>query len=356
MLYELPKAEKSRPRGKFLPVLFLKLTLILWALTAHTPVARAQSSGFAGTDGKISGTILSQGDDRTLGQIAVGLKSQSLGIFRSVLTDYDGNFEVRNLPAGTYEIVVEESGYEPLQTKAQLESSSLKLVLHLKLSQWLQARRSRYTVSVRELKIPSKAREELRKGLDRMAKNDLAGGLSHFQKATEACPGYYEAYYHRGAMEMKLGQRDEAMKSFQTAIDLSSGQYAWAEFGLGYLLYLEGKPGEAETIIRRGLEVDGDSPDGHVILGMVLLRLDHLEEAERSAREALLRKPEFAEAYLVLADVSVRRHEYRVQIENLEAYLRFDPTGPASERVRQAREAALKILGEQREEKSGNRE
>jgi tetratricopeptide (TPR) repeat protein len=346
MRYELWKAENLRPRAKFLPTLFLKFTLITWALTAFTPIAGAQSSDFVKNEGKISGTILSQGDDRTLGQIAVGLRSQSLGIFRSVLTDYDGHFEVRDLPAGTYEIVVEESGYESLQTNAQLEGSPVKLVLHLKLSKWLQARRNRNTVSVRDLKIPSKARAELQKGLERVAKDDPRGGLNHFQRAAEVCPDCYEAYYLRGTMEMKLGHREEAKQSFQMAIDLREGHYAWAEFGLGYLLYLEGKTSEAENIVRRGLEVDGNSPDGHVILAMALMRLERVEEAERSAREALLRKPDFATAYLVLADVCARRHEYRVQIEYLEAYLRLEPAGPANERVRQAREVALRILGE----------
>jgi tetratricopeptide (TPR) repeat protein len=343
------KVEISRPRAKFLPKLFLKLMLIAGALAAFTPMAGAQGSDFAVANGKISGTVLAQGDDRTLSQIAVGLKSHSLGIFRSVLTDYDGHFEVGGLPAGTYEIVVEESGYEPLQTNAQLAGAPLKLVLHLKLAQWLQARRNRYTVSVRDLKIPSKARMELQKGLERVAKNDSAGGLEHFQKATEACPEYYEAYYHRGTMEMKLGHRDQAMQSFQTAIELSGGEYARAEFGLGYLLYLQGKTSEAEPIVRRGLEVDGNSPEGHAILGMVLLRLDRLEEAEKSAQEALLRKPDYAEAYLVLADVCARRHEYRVQIENLDAYLRLAPAGPANDKVRQVRVATLRLLSQQGE-------
>lgn len=343
MLCKLWKADVSRPWAKLLPINF---AWILWAVAACAPISAAQSSDFVAREGNISGTVRSQGDDRTLSQIAVDLKSQSLGIFRSVLTDYDGHFEVRGLPEGTYEIVVKESGYEPLQTRAQLEGSSLKLVLHLKLSQWLQARRNRNTVSVRELKIPSKARNELQKGLDRVAKNDPAGALSHFQKATEACPEYYEAVYHRGTMELRLGRRDEALQSFQTAIDLSLGHYAWAEFGLGYLLYLAGKPSEAEPILRRGLEVDGDSPDGHTILGMALLRLDRLEEAERSAREALLRNPDFAAAYLVLADVSARRHQYRLQLEALENYLRLDPKGPASEPVQQAREVTLRNLRE----------
>jgi Tfp pilus assembly protein PilF len=99
---------------------------------------------------------------------------------------------------------------------------------------------------LRELKIPGKARNELQKGFERLAKNDPAGSLSHFTKATQAFPGYFEAYYHMGVAEMKLGHNEEATKAFQMAIDLSGGQYAWAEFGIGYLLCQEGKPGEAE--------------------------------------------------------------------------------------------------------------
>jgi tetratricopeptide (TPR) repeat protein len=134
------------------------------------------------------------------------------------------------------------------------------------------------------------------------------------------------------------------MQAFQKAIDLSAGRYPWAEFGLAYVLCLEAKPGEAEPIVRRGLELDQSSPEGHGVLGLALLQLDRTDEAERSAREALLRKPDFAIAYLVLADVYARRHDYRAQLQELDAYLKFDPVGPASERVHRARETTLKIL------------
>jgi len=76
------------------------------------------------------------------------------------------------------------------------------------------------------------------------------------------------------------------------------------------------------------------------------LRLDRVDEAERSAREALLRNPNFAEAYLVISDVYGRRHDYLAQLQNLDAYLRLEPSGSSSERVRQAREITLRNLAE----------
>jgi len=106
------------------------------------------------------------------------------------------------------------------------------------------------------------------------------------------------------------------------AIDLSGGRYAWAEFGLCYLLCQEGKPGEVEEIIRRGLEVEDAAPDGHVALGNAPMQLNRPDDAGRSAQEALLRNPNFADAYLVLSNVAARKGDYRAQVQDLDVYLK----------------------------------
>jgi tetratricopeptide (TPR) repeat protein len=343
MRYELRKAKKSSLRVGIPRILFLSFSLNL-ALIAWAPIAGAQSSHFVTTDGKISGTVLLKAGNRPASQVAVKLRSHAAGIFRSILTDLEGHFEVKSLPPSTYEIVVDEPGYEEAQASTRLDGSSSELVLYLKSSSVPRTPLDAYAVSVRELKIPSKARREYEKGLGGLAKKDIAGSLMHFTKAFEAFPDYYEAYYHVGVAETKLGHKDEARRAFQKAIDLSGGRYAWAEFGFGYLLYQEGKLEEAVTIINRGLEADESSPVGYLILGMALLRLNRLDEAEKSAREALLRKPNFAQAYLVLADVYARRHEYRVQVQDLDVYLKLEPNGAESEQVRQARSVVLRIL------------
>jgi tetratricopeptide (TPR) repeat protein len=350
MSYEFASVEYPILRVGFLPIRSLKfllnLLLIAGSLIPWSPAATAQVSGSQEVVGKISGTVVSQGNNRPVTQAAINLKSHMAGVFRSVLTDYDGHFEVSGLAPGAYEIVVEETGYEPVRTKAQLDGSSLNLVVYLMTLKVPQPHSNRYTVSVRDLKISDKAHQEYNKGLESLAKKDFTASLSHFTKAAKAFPEYYEAFYHMGMVETALGQMDEAVHAFQKSIDLSGGRYAWAQFGLGYLLNLENKVGEAETVIRRGLDVDPNSPDGLSILGLVLLRLNRPDEAEKSAREALLRKPDFAQAYLVLSDAYGRRHEYREQLQGLDTYLKLAPNGAASERARQAREVALKSLAQ----------
>jgi len=343
MLCKMQNAKKLPLKAGYLAILFLNMSALVWA-----PVSRAQASDSEPLVGTISGTVLLKASNRPASQVAVKLKSHVAGIFRSVLTDLEGHFEVRSLPRSTYEIVVDEPGYEPAQTNAQLEGSSSKLVLYLNPSNPGRNERNNYTVSARELRIPGKALNEYKKGLDSLRKKDFAGSVSHFRKATQAFPEYFEAYYHTGVAETTLGRYDEAMKSFEKAIELSGGNYAWAEFGIGYLFYLEGKTEEAVTVLERGLEQDGNSADGHFILGLAQLKLDRLDEAEKNAREALLRNPNLAEAYLVLSDAYGRRHEYREQLQGLEKYLKLEPNGPDSENARRAHAKVEEIMARDR--------
>ena len=147
-----------------------------------------------------------------------------------------------------------------------------------------------------------------------------------------------------GLVETILGQLDDAGKAFQTSIDLSGGRYAWAQLGSGYLLYLQGKPEEAVGIISRALEVDGSAPDGFFLLGLAQLRLNRVEEAEKSARQALSRNPNYARAYILLSDSYGRQHNYLAQLQGLDAYLKLEPNGPESAPARRAREALMGLM------------
>src|ERR1700747_685219 len=54
------------------------------------------------------------------------------------------------------------------------------------------ALRTEAKVSLRDLQIPAKARDEFERGLRRLEKRDPAGSLRHFDKAISVFPDYYE--------------------------------------------------------------------------------------------------------------------------------------------------------------------
>ena len=321
------------------------LPWLLLGLLVCAPIVRAQIVGFDRQAVEIFGTVFVEGRNRPIGGAIVNIRSLTGGFFTSVLTDWNGHFQVRGLNSGEYEIVVEEAGYEPTRETLQLIGGpSPPLELHLKAGNSSPVRWTDYSVSVRELRIPVKARNAFEQGLERLAKNDADGSRTQFLRATATFPDYYEAYYHMGVADLRLGREEEAVQAFQKAIDLSGGRYAWAQFGLGLLLCRRGEYAEAETVIREGLEVDGRSATGHLFLSVALFHLNRLEAAERSAREALLRKPGFASAYLMLAEVHARRAEYGMELHDLDAYLKLESDGTASTRVREVRESVWRIV------------
>jgi tetratricopeptide (TPR) repeat protein len=184
------------------------------------------------------------------------------------------------------------------------------------------ARMQKATVSVRELQIPEKARSALRQGVKRFKKGDAAGSLTYFQRAIQKYPDFYEAYYDKGAAEMQLHQRSEALQSFQKAIDLSGGRYARAYFGYALALAQLGKAQDAEPIVRRGLEADSSLSDGYAVLSIVLFDENRFDEAETTAHKALqMPNPSTGKALLTLAFIHLRKQEYPSAVQDLEGYL-----------------------------------
>jgi tetratricopeptide (TPR) repeat protein len=208
--------------------------------------------------------------------------------------------------------------------------------------------RTRPTVSVRELQIPVKAKSNFQHGLERLAKHDPEGSKKFFAAAIAEAPDFYEAYYHRGIAEAQLDQNEAALRSFQAAIDLSDGHEPRAEFGYAMVLSRVGSASEAECIVRHGLLAGANIPDGHVVLGLILLKLNRVDEAEKSAQEALLlRQPSSAKGHLILADVRAARRDFAGQAQELEAYLKRNPEDRNRKTLETARDVARKLAAAQ---------
>jgi tetratricopeptide (TPR) repeat protein len=204
--------------------------------------------------------------------------------------------------------------------------------------------RSDARVSVRELQVSEKARDEFERGLRRLAKRDAIGSLRHFDAAIRVSPEFCEAYYNEGVAEMQLRDNEEALSRFQKAVELSGGSYANAEFGYGLALLREGRAEEAERAVRHGLESDPNNVDGHVVLGFVLLKLNRPDEAEQNGREALeTNGPNSVRGYLVLSDVDAAKRNYDGEVRYLDAYLKLCPHDPNKTTLQAIRDLAKRL-------------
>lgn len=201
-------------------------------------------------------------------------------------------------------------------------------------------------VSVRELSIPPKALHAFQKGIERLAKDDAAGSLPHFQRAVVEFTTYYEAYFEIGMADLKLWRAADAEQALRKSIELSGGQYAEPLFALGAVLMKEEKFTGAEGVTRRALDLDPTSWAGHYCLGWALFAFDRLQEAEKSVREAIRWKSDSPEAYLLLADIHHRQHDYASLLKDLDEYLKLEPDSPINGKVRSLRDKAERAIVE----------
>jgi Tfp pilus assembly protein PilF len=324
----------------------LVLGFALLALVAAAPQAEAQFSVNGGGRSTIEGSVLIDGLTQPAARVRVDVKALTGGSIATTFTDSSGRFQAPAQGTGSVIVAVQEDGYEPVEQQVNVgyEGSTSGVLIRLRKLKASLVDRGGYTVSIHDLKVPGKARHEFDKGIARMQKNDAEGSLNHFKEATNAFPNYYEAYYQIGLANLELRRGNDAEQALQRSIDLSGGGYAEPQVALGALLCDRQSYQEAERVLRRAIDVDGNSWKGHLLLGQALFGLNRLAEAEKSAHEVLLRRSDASSAYILLANVHIRRHEYVLGIKDLDTYLTMRPDGASSEQAREVRAAAQKIV------------
>ena len=319
---------------------------MLLALLAIVPQTQAQIGQNPGGHSAIEGSVIIDGATGPAAQVRVDVQGITSGGITTTFTDSTGRFRAPAQSGGAVLVTVQEQGYEPVEQRVEVGyegiASGVLITLHKLKADPVD--RGGYTVSVHDLKVPGKARREFEKGIGRVQKKDLEGGLNHFKEATNAFPNYYEAYYQIGLANLELRRGSDAEQALQRAIDLSGGGYAEPQFALGALLCERQDYSGAERVLRRGIEVDGNSVKGHLLLGQALFGQNRLAEAEKSAQEALLRRQDTPSAYILLANVHIRERQYALGVKELDTYLSMRPDGPTSEQARHVRAAALQVL------------
>jgi Tfp pilus assembly protein PilF len=338
------QGNRTETYGNSVRLRSLGVGCLLAVFASNVPQAVAQIN-FKGGHSTITGSVMVDGETEPAARVRVDVKGLGGGAIATAFTDSSGRFEAPAEGAGAVIVTVQERGYEPVEQRVDLgfEGSAPGVVITLRKARTAPVEAAGYKVSVHDLKVPGKARHEFEKGLDRLQKKDFAAGLEHFQEATRAFPDYYEAYYQIGLAHMELRHGDEAEQALQRAIDLSGGGYAEAQFALGALLCDRQQYAEAERVLRRGVEVDANSWKGHMFLGQALFGQNRLEEAEKSAQEVLLRRSDIASAYVLLANIHIRRHEYVLGVKDLDTFLNMKPEGPTSDQARAVRAAAQRL-------------
>lgn len=160
----------------------------------------------------------------------------------------------------------------------------------------------------RDRETVGRATSELNRELesyDRAAtKAYLAGRLlptrELFELMVEQHPGHVPALCKLGVVQMKLDQPEEAVRSFQKAVELDGGN-AYAERMLGYALLKTGNLQEAGEHVRKAVELAPADAKAYLLLGTIAFETGEKEDAEMNFKAAISADPVPSEPYFNLA-------------------------------------------------------
>ena len=308
------------------------------------PLAAQQGPGGLRGRYSIIGTVRDPQTNEGLEDIQVELRQFNGPTVGQVFTSQNGNFTFNNLPADTYDVIIERAGFERIDQQVSLTSNLSGIELELRRTRENTIAGSQ-VVSARELSIPHKAHDAMEKGMGLLyQKSDYPGSLKQFQLAIKNYPDYYEAYSQMGMAYMKMGDAANSEESLRKSIALSKDRYVDGYFILAKLLTDGKRFADAEAAARKAVELNANSWQGQFELARASYGMNHLTDAEESATTAAKLQPDHPETYLMLANIHGRTRNFAKLVEDLNAFLKLDPNGPQADQARQTRQQILQSL------------
>ena len=136
------------------------------------------------------------------------------------------------------------------------------------------------------------AREFFHRGCLELSAAKLDDAVDSFQQALNRDPDFAEAHNNLGTALLERRDLDEAIFHYERAIQLRP-DFAEAYSNLGIAFTVQRKPDEAVAVIEKALQLKPDYADAHNNLGNACLLLGRLDEAAQAYRHALNLNPSF---------------------------------------------------------------
>jgi tetratricopeptide (TPR) repeat protein len=219
--------------------------------------------------------------------------------FRADLT-FDGNFELRHIPAGDYQLFVLAQNGDIVQQEFVTLNPQL-FHINVRMHVAVKPPSAPGTVSMTQLRHPPdrKAFQSFVAAQRFAASGSPEKAAVELEKAVRISPEFADAYSNLGVQHIRMQRYKEAVGDFSRAIEIA-GPNPLMLCNLAFAQMYLGRVPESLAAVRAALRMDAGYPQGHLILGSILATdprtrseaIPHLERAAEtipSARAALER-------------------------------------------------------------------
>ncbi|HEY6403125.1 MAG TPA: tetratricopeptide repeat protein [Blastocatellia bacterium] len=304
------------------------LTVLLALAICPALIATAVGQGNITVFGRVS-----LPDGKPAMRVPVKLEMAN-GLKREILTDDYGRYEIAGVSSGRYQVSA-TNPEAPEQYSERAESDSTRafsnrvqidVYLHLPLHSGKREAKPG-TVSVAEMTqdIPKAARKAYDQGVKLQKENQREQALTSFNQAVELYPEYFQALTERANLLMDGGKLPEAAADFERALRLNE-KYVPALRGLGYCQIQQKHFEAAVKNLELAFVMDQKVPLTLLLLGYANLSLNRYEPAKQCLEEALKLGPESAaRAYVYLAEVFAHEQKFKEAADSIHQYLSLKP-------------------------------
>jgi tetratricopeptide (TPR) repeat protein len=318
------------------------LALILFC-PLITP-APAQIRGGPG-QGLSSGSVhvhVIYADDRRAGANLQVILMQGSGStpIATTFTNDKGKADFRNVTVGEYHVEVSGDGIETTASALfevdtrQVTQSEYVTVRQVQGVDAKTPASKKGTISASDLKVPAKARKELDKANEAMARHDWNKAVELFNKAIAIYPQYVIAYNNLGVAYARLNDSVHEQQALEKAISLDEHSAVACE-NLAKLYLRQREFPQAEVLLGKALRVDPNNGVYLTLMADVQFMLRNYDAAITTAQKAhAVPDPHPATSHYIAAMAYEQQKRPQEAMAEFQMFLKEEPNGPRADHVR----------------------
>jgi len=294
----------------------------------------------------IQGKIIIPNGNASSDRIEVRLERSAGQTALITFTDAAGNFDFRNLSIGTYAVVVDLEGYEPVRQSVEVINSlgASSMTIFLSKPNVIKQRSTGLdaddpdVIDVSQMKenLPKKAVQDYEKAVEEKQKGRLESAVKLLEDAIRVAPNFFHAHNNLGSLYLSSKRYDEAETEFKRSHELSpKSERPLTNLGRLYIeeatLKKDGDEAAGKLLdqaldaLEEAAKLNPRSATAYFLLGQANYRSSFFEEAEAAFKKAQFIDPNLTSARLMLANVYVKQQRWNDVLETLDSYLKDNP-------------------------------
>jgi len=324
-----PRAARRAAASLLLKALVCAVLLSASVYSASAQAIGAHRGDTAGSGGNsaIEGHIISPTGKLPETRVRITLDSVNSGQ-RVTFANDDGSFNFNGLEGGSYSLVIDagkefEIARESVFIEAGKPMSNVPVYLRIKPE-----------ANPALAGVPKPAVDLFIKALDAEQKRDNEKAMTLLGEAIAQHPNFGLAHSELGMLYLMTGKVDKAVEEGKAAIAALPDDPV-VQLNYGSALTQKKDFSEAEKQLRRALKKLDKSAKGHFYLGVSLIGLKNIAEAETQFQQAAkLGGDQMGAAHKYLGGILWQKGDTKRAADELETYLKLSPHASDAEQIR----------------------